>query len=91
MTTYVYNNIEIIISTEVMRGLPKESEPDLIKSISSFIEAGFIVENDNKEVIVDMPLLHRIVQGSEIIRDFSLKYGTDRLGFVNYQNWVESK
>jgi hypothetical protein len=91
MTTYVYNNIEIIVSPEVKLGIPKDSEPDLVKSVSSFIEAGFIVENDNKEVIIDVPLIHRIVQGSENIRTYSNKYGTDNQGFVLYKKWAESQ
>jgi hypothetical protein len=89
--SYSYNDIEIIIAPEVAAGLPKSAEPELVRSISSFIEAGFIVENDTKSVIVDLPLLHRIVEGSEVIRTYSQKYGTDKLGFVLYSKWVSNQ
>lgn len=90
MASYSYNDIEIIISPEVLLNLPKSSEPELIRSISSFIEAGFIIENDEKEVVIDMRLLHKIVEGSEAIRDYGKKYGNDKLGFVNYP-WYDEQ
>lgn len=86
-----YNNIEIIITPEVKRQMPASAEEEFVRSLSSLVAAGFIVENDNKEVIVDFHLLNAIAVGSEIIREYTLKYGVDNVGFVSYTNWSNAQ
>lgn len=88
---YMYKDIQIIIAPEVKRQMPAQAEEELVRSLSSFLAAGFISENEDKEVIVDFRLLNAIVIGSEKIRDYTLKYGADKFGFVSYAKWVNSQ